>query len=84
MKTETGVASVRTGWHLTIFSAIAAVIYKVSGVTISVDDLLVFSPAIGIVGGVFYRASRFLTDKYPALGYVLFGTKKTPTDYEEK
>lgn len=84
MKTETGVASVRTGWHMAVFSAIAAFIYKISGVTITVDDLLLLSPAVGVVGGVFYRASRYFTEKYPALGYVLFGTKKTPTDYEEK
>jgi len=84
MKSETSVASVRTGVNLTVFSALASLFYKIFHINVSVDDLLIFSPVIGIVGGVFYRASRFLAEKYPGLGYVLFGTKKTPTDYEEK
>lgn len=83
MQTETGIASVRTGWQLSIFAAIATLVYKFSGVTITTDQLLFLSPVVGIVGGVFYRFSRFISEKYPSVGYVLFGTKKTPTKYEE-
>lgn len=80
---DTTTATVRTGWNLGLFSAFAALVYKLTGWTLTVDDLLPFAPFIAIVGGVFYRISRLLSDKVSWLGYVLFGNARTPANYEQ-
>lgn len=75
-------ATVRTGWNIGLFTAVAAIVYKITGWTITVEDLLPFSPVIAVMGGIFYRLSRLISDKAPWLAYVLFGSPKTPISYE--
>ena len=80
---DTTTATVRTGWNLTLFSAVVALVSKLTGWTLTVEDLLPFTPLVGIIGGVFYRFSRVLSEKVSWLGYVLFGSPRTPTNYEK-
>lgn len=79
----TTTATVRTGWNMTLFAAVASLIYKWTGWNLQVEDLLPLSPVIGIVGGIFYRLSRYIADSAPQVGWILFGTKKAPTAYVE-
>jgi hypothetical protein len=80
---DKNVATVRTGWNVGLFTAAAALLYKLTGWVVTVDDLLPFAPVIAIVGGVFYRLSRVISEKVKWLGYILFGNTSTPTNYEK-
>lgn len=76
-------ATVRSGWQVGVLSAVVALVYKLTGWEVTIDQLLPYAPAIAVVAGVFYRLSRVLSEKLPWIGYVLFGNKKTPTNYVE-
>ena len=84
---STNTATLRTGVNTAVFSAIVAVIAKVTGASIRVEDLApwmpLLAPVIGAAAAIFYRLSRVIADKWPSIGYVLFGTKKAPTKYVE-
>lgn len=80
---DKNVATVRTGWNIGVFSLVAAIIYKFTGWTVTVDDLIPYAPVIAIAGGVFYRLTRVISEKVKWLGYVLFGNTSTPSNYEK-
>ena len=78
---DTNTASVRSGWQVGVFTAGAALLYKLTGWDIKIEDLLPFAPLVGFFAGVFYRFSRVISDKLPWVGYVLFGNRKVPASY---
>lgn len=77
--TDTLRASLRTGWFAGILTAILGTINARFNWDLTVDDLLPFAPVVAIAAGVAYRASRVLADRWPSIGFVLFGSTKTPT-----
>jgi spore germination protein YaaH len=78
MKSQMGVAVVRTTVQTTVLTAIAAVIFKVTGVDLKLEDLLPWVPIAAPVAAVFYRASRAIADRFPSIGYILFGIPRPP------
>lgn len=72
-------ASLRTGWFAGILTAILGLLNSRFGWELTVEDLLPFAPVVAIVAGVVYRASRVLADRWPSIGFVLFGSRQTPT-----
>ncbi len=74
-------ATVRSGWQVGVFAALASILYKLTGWEISLEDLLPYSPVIAVVGAAFYRLSLVISEKLPWIGYVLFGNRKTPSGY---
>lgn len=72
------VGAVRTSVHMTVLTAICSALAKWRGWTLQVDDLLPYTPLILPVAAAFYRLSRVLSDRWPWLGYVLFGIVKKP------
>lgn len=78
---DTNTASVRTGWQAGVFTALVALLYKLTGWKIELEDLLPFAPVAAVAAGIFYRISRVISDKLPWIGYVLFGNRKTPSAY---
>jgi hypothetical protein len=75
---NTTTATIRTTINGTVLTAIAALITRLAHVDVSVDELLPYVPFAVPVIGVFYRASLWLTDKVPALGFILFGKRDEP------
>ncbi len=75
---DTTVGTIRTGVQTTVLTAVAAVMCKVFGWDVQVEDLLPWLPVVAPVALVFYRLSRYLSDKLPGLGYILFGIVKKP------
>ena len=86
--TDTLRASLRTGWFAGILTAFLGTINARFGWDLTVDDLLPFAPVVAIIAGVAYRASRVLADRWPSIGFVLFGSTKapsyTPTEVKEQ
>jgi len=76
---DTTIATVRTGWNTTIFAAFAALVYKLFGWEVKVEDLLPYLPVILPVAAAFYRLSRLISEKLPWIGYVLFGVNRPPS-----
>lgn len=77
-KQNLNVATVRTTVQTVVLTAVVAVIAKLTDWQVEVDDLLPYVPLLAPVAAVFYRASRWLTARYPSLGWVLFGSGKEP------
>lgn len=75
---NTTIATVRTTWNTTLLAIVASIIFKVTGWTITVDELLQFAPLLAPVVAIFYRASRVVADKWPKVGYILFGVNQQP------
>lgn len=72
------VGTVRTGWNATLALIIAAVIGRYTDINVDMEDPIV----IAVLGGaitVFYRLSRVISDRYTWVGYVLFGSPRTPS-----
>lgn len=74
------VGTVRTTVNTTILVAIAAILAKVFKVKVEAEDLLPYAPIAVPVVAIFYRLSRAVTDRWPQIGYVLFGNTRPP-DY---
>lgn len=72
------VGAVRTSANMTVLTALCALLAKWRGWTLQVDDLLPYTPIILAVTAGFYRLSRVMADRWPWLGYVLFGIVKKP------
>lgn len=71
------VGTVRTGWNTTIVLGIAALVSRYTDVDLDIEDPIV----VGVLGGavvVFYRLSRVVADRWKWVGYVLYGTPRTP------
>lgn len=79
---DTTVGTVRTGVNAAWFIGVVVAVCDLFGWTVNVDELtphLVWIlPTLGVLGGIFYRASRAVGDSIPVLGWVLFGIKKQP------
>ena len=75
----TTIATVRTGWNAGVLALVLALVRRVFGFEVSVELVELFAPVLAVVVAIFYRASRVLADRYPTLGYVLFGSPQSPT-----
>lgn len=76
---DTTTATVRTTVNTTVLAALGALLYKIFGWDIKVEDMLPFLPVIAAVVAVFYRLSLAVTAKWPVVGYILFGRTTPPT-----
>jgi len=72
------VATVRTAVQTTILAAVVTGIFKITGWQVAVEDLLPFVPVLLPVAAVFYRLSRAVGDRWPVVGYILFGIPRPP------
>ena len=76
------VSTKRTAVNITTVGLIIYAVSYVTGKEISIDPddpiNLLLVPAIGVVGGIGYRLSRWATNRWPSLGWVLFGSGKEP------
>lgn len=71
-------ATVRTTVNMLVLTALVSLVARYTGWNVRVEDLLPYLPALAPVAAVFYRLSRFLTHRYPSLGWILFGSGKEP------
>lgn len=76
---DTTTATTRTTVNGTILTALIIAAANVFGWSIEMADLAPFLPVLAAVILGFYRLSLTLSERWPWVGYVLFGTKKTPT-----
>lgn len=81
--TDSQKATIRTVANNTVLTAVAALLYKVFGWEVKVEDLLPFLPIIVPAIGVFYRLSLWVSKKVPALNYILFGGVKATPSYDK-
>ncbi len=72
-------ATIRTTVNLTVLTILSSLIFRVFGWEVSVDELAFWTPVIAPVAAIFYRASLVLSEKWPWLGYILFGKVRPPT-----
>lgn len=72
------VGTVRTTVNTAILVGLAAIAAKVFDVDVKAEDLLPYAPIAVPVVAVFYRLSRAVTDRWPQIGYVLFGNARPP------
>lgn len=72
------VATVRTTVNTAILAAVLALTANRFGWTVKAKDLLPYMPAIIPIVAVFYRLTRFIADRWPAIGVVLFGISTPP------
>ena len=72
-------ATIRTTVNGTILTAVVSLAYKLFGWEVKVDDLLPFLPLLAPCIAVFYRLSLYLSERFPAIGYILFGVNKSPS-----
>lgn len=83
---DTTIGAVRTGistaWIMGFFTALCSIFHW----DISPEDLAPhlpwIMPVVAIVAGIAWRAMTFIVNKFPALGYILFGTQKKPAYVE--
>jgi hypothetical protein len=73
------VATVRTTVNMTVLSALLAVLAKVFGWEVQVEDLLPYLPIFVPVIAAFYRLTRYLATKWTWLGVLLFGIDSPPS-----
>jgi hypothetical protein len=76
---DTTIATIRTTVNSSYLTAAAAVLYKLFGWDVKVEDLLPFMPIIVPAIAVFYRLSLYIGTRWPTLGTILFGVQKKPT-----
>lgn len=72
------VGTLRTGWNGTLALIVAGVISRYTTLDIDIEDPL-FVAGLGGAITVFYRLSRVISDRYTWIGYVLFGSPRTPS-----
>lgn len=75
---NTTTATVRTTVNGTVLAIIVVVISKLTNWQVQIEDLAPYLPIFAAVLAIFYRLSRAVTDKWPVVGYVLFGKVATP------
>jgi cobalamin biosynthesis protein CobD/CbiB len=78
---DTRTATVRTTVNGTILTAVIIATAALFGWTIEVAEMAPFLPVLAAAIGVFYRLSLYVSERWPKLGYVLFG-KNTLPSYE--
>jgi hypothetical protein len=75
---DTRTATVRTTVNGTILTGIIIAVAAGFGWTIEVADLAPYLPVLAAAIGVFYRLSLYLSERWPRLGYILFGRNTLP------
>lgn len=73
MTTATVRTTVPTMWATVIAWAVGRF-----GLDLSGSDWQVLCLLLPAAGGVFYRAARALEQRYPSIGWILFGSTRTP------
>ena len=76
---NTSTATLRTTVNGTVLTAVLALVAKFTGIEVTLEDVLPWTPIIVPIIAVFYRASLYLSEKFPKLGWVLFGRNTPPT-----
>lgn len=76
-KSSKNVATVRTTVNSTLLLVISSVCSRVFGWNVDLSDPVVVLVLAGVTP-IFYRASRWASEKWPTLGYILFGKVATP------
>lgn len=76
---DTTTATVRTTVNGTVLTAVIALVVKITGWDITVEEVLPYTPLMVPIIAIFYRASRAIADKWPKIGVILFGPRATPT-----
>lgn len=74
---NTRIATVRTTVNTTVISVAVSLLARWFGWEIDVTDP-VFIAGTAVVVPVFYRASIWASEKWPAIGYILFGKVASP------
>ena len=74
------VSTKRTAVNVTIVLAVIGGLSSVFGWQLNINspEQLWLAPVIGAITGIGYRLSRFATTRWPAVGWVLFGSGKEP------
>ena len=82
--TDAGISAKRTAVNSAVTIYIIGLVNTIFGWHISLSDqsLLYWGAAIGIIMGIGYPLSRFITAKFPSLSWVLFGSGKEPAGME--
>jgi hypothetical protein len=80
LKQET-ISAKRTAVNSTVTIWLIGIITQITGWDIKFDDLSVIyiGVALGAIMGVVYRVSRYLSARWPALGWILFGSGQEPS-----
>lgn len=76
-QSDTAIAWTRTSVQAFVTAALVWVAANLFDQSVDVSDP-VFILVAGAAAAVIYRASLWLADKVPVLGYVLFGVNKAP------
>lgn len=76
---DTNIATIRTTVPATWAALLVWACNKGFGWELNVDELLPYLPVFTAVAAIFYRLGRLIEAKVPWLGYVLFGSAKTPS-----
>jgi hypothetical protein len=79
--TQETISAKRTAVNSTITIWLIGLVTQLTGWEIKLDDLnvLYIGAAIGAIMGIVYRVSRYLSSKYPLVGWFLFGSGKEPS-----
>ncbi len=75
---DTNTATVRTTVNGTILTGVIIAVANLFGWTIEVADMAPFLPVLGFAILVFYRLSLAAVDRWPILGFILFGKRTAP------
>lgn len=75
------IATVRTTVNSTALALVAMLLSRLFGVTIDLTDPLIVA-AVAVVTPIFYRLSLWASEKWPVLGYVLFGKNATVSYFD--
>jgi len=82
LSTPVNISTKRTAVNVTTITLIVGAMCRLFGWQITLDPtdpvLLVVAPALGVIAGIGYRLSRAITARWPAFGWVLFGSGKEP------
>jgi len=80
LSTPKNISTKRTTVNATVVGYIIYAINRLFGWHLDLNDadMLIVIPVLGVVLGIGYRLSRAITDKWPQLGWVLFGSAKEP------
>lgn len=78
LERDTTIGTVRTAVNGTVGTAVLLLLNKLLGWELSLEDLLPYTPLALPVIAAGYRASLWAAERFPSLGWVLFGIRKRP------
>ena len=81
---DTAIATKRTTVNIGGLTVVLGLLAKIFGWKWNIDanQLAQYGPVIGVAYGVWYRLSRLVTTKVPALGWLLFGSGQEPAGFK--